>query len=68
MKIRKVSVNKGHTINMGDFNSVKFNFGAEAELDEGDNLKQSKAKIEAIVDKWNEREFDRWVGVRDGGS
>lgn len=67
MKIRKVRVDKGHTINMGDFNSVKFNFGAEAELDEGDNLKQSKAKIEAIVDKWNEREFDRWTEVRDGG-
>jgi len=41
MKIEKIIVSAGFTVNMGNYESARFDAGTEATLEENDNLQES---------------------------
>ncbi|KXH70612.1 MAG: hypothetical protein AM326_12315 [Candidatus Thorarchaeota archaeon SMTZ-45] len=49
-RISEVVVMKGRTINLGDRNFAKFEFGLTAKLDEGEKYKEVYEKVNKEVD------------------
>lgn len=49
MKIRRVTYQESRTINVGNYNSIRVEFGLEAELDDGENLPKVQTQIKSIV-------------------
>jgi len=55
----KVSVVKSRTVNLGDYNSTRFEYGVELDLGEIENTKvilEAKEKAEGLVNDWLDEE------------
>lgn len=52
MKIVKVTASHGVTVNLGDFQSARFDFSAEAEIDEGEDNLEGSAEIAGELQDW----------------
>jgi hypothetical protein len=61
MKVKTVSFSRGATLNVGDFESVKVEVGAEAELEDGESAVQAFDKLRRFV---NEQVHQEVVAVR----
>lgn len=59
-EIRKVTVHKSRTIYLGNYNSVRFEFGLEAEIEPKDNFKKVQAELNEQVEEWLEEEHGKW--------
>ena len=49
MKVKSVSFKRGATLNVGDFESVKVEVGADAELDPGESAAEATASLIRFV-------------------
>ena len=60
----KIHVFKSRTINLGNYNSAKIEFGIDGELPEdatfADVIKQKK-KYDDLIDDWLETEHGKWT-------
>lgn len=61
MKVKNVSVSKARTINLGNYNSVKIQYGISIELDEGDKYGEAFQFAEDIVDAKLDEEHEKWT-------
>jgi hypothetical protein len=63
MKVTKIRVSKGRTINTGNYNSVRYDFAAEANVDLAarENPEDAKQELEKLVDEWDEAECKYWA-------
>jgi hypothetical protein len=60
MKVKTVTVSKARTINLGDYNSIKIQYGISVELDEGDKYGETFQFAETIVDEKLDEEHAKW--------
>ena len=51
MRIKRITVGKGLTINLGDWNSLKPSVSFEAELDDGDDPEMVREHLKQMVDE-----------------
>jgi len=59
----KIRVTKSRTINLGNYNSTKIEYGIEDELSEGatvGDLNRHQEKLDDMVNDWLETEHARW--------
>ena len=49
MKIERITLMAGGTINLGNYESLKVEFAAEAVIEEGDDIGNVKADLRAFV-------------------
>jgi hypothetical protein len=61
-EIKSVTVNKSRTVNIGNYNSVRFEYGITAEIDPKDNFKKVHAELNEQVEQWIETEHAKWQG------
>ena len=60
MKVRVVKVMKGRTVNLGNSNFVRFEYGVEVDLDEGDNYKEVFDRFDKEVEDKVATEHGNW--------
>ncbi len=65
MKVKSVTYRRAVTLNMGDYESVRLELGAEAELDEGETLESVHKVLKAKVKEALMKEMAPLVKVRD---
>ena len=51
MKTTSISYSRGRTLNLGDFESIRIDMGAEAYLDEGETLQEGMETLRLQVNK-----------------
>lgn len=56
----RVRVSKGMTQNLGNYNSARWDFAVDLEPKEGESLQSAKERAEAMVEKWNAEEQEKW--------
>lgn len=59
----KIRIFKSRTVNLGNYNSTKFEFGIEEELSEETTwaeLVKRQKKLDGLVDEWIETEHGKW--------
>ena len=61
---KRVSYRLGRTINMGDFESVKFEVGMESDVDDVATEKKVLSELQDFVEEVVEDETRRWKKVR----
>lgn len=49
MKVTKLQYSEGRTINVGNYNSARVEFGVEVELDPKDDVEESERKLKEMV-------------------
>ncbi len=59
MKLTKITVGKGLTINLGDYSGVKPSLELEAQLEEGDDYQECKQKLVKMVDDHLTEELEK---------
>ena len=59
-KVKVVKVEKARTINLGNSNFVRFGYGVEAELGEGDDYNQTFDRFNQEVEEKVEIEHGKW--------
>ena len=57
---KTITVQKGRTVNIGNYNSVNFRYSITMELEQGDELSEAYADAEKIVDRWVDDEHVKW--------
>ena len=50
MPVSKLTVFKGRTVNIGNYSNVKFDYGIEYTLSDGEKVADVKEKLEVLVD------------------
>ncbi len=50
MKVRKITYSRGRTINLENFESLRFDMGAEAELDDGESFDVAYQALKSTID------------------
>jgi len=60
MKAKVVKVSKGRTVNIGRYNTVRFDYGIEVELEEGDKAADAARYAEKFVDELVDKEHLKW--------
>jgi len=61
MPVSKLTVFKGRTVNIGNYSNVKFDYGIEYTLSDGEKVADVKEKLEVLVDKMIDDEHSKWV-------
>ena len=59
MKLTKITVGKGLTINLGDFSGVKPHLELEAQLEEDDNYDECRHRLMELVDAHLAEELEK---------
>lgn len=62
MNIKKITYSAGATVNTGNFNSIRFDWSAEAELQVGDDPEESANKLRDWVQEKIETEIKEATG------
>lgn len=57
----RVFVSKGRTMNLGNYNSVRWEYGYSVTVAEGESPQEAKERAETMVDKWNQEEEESWA-------
>ncbi|RLB66889.1 MAG: hypothetical protein DRH08_05060 [Deltaproteobacteria bacterium] len=52
MKIRKITVARGRTINTGNFNSKRFEYSVEVELEKEEPVQKVRLTVNEMIDEW----------------
>jgi len=52
MKIRKITVTRGRTINTGNFNSKRFEYSVEVELEKEEPVQKVRLTVNEMIDEW----------------
>ena len=60
MKVKTVTVSMGRTVNMGNYESARWDFSMEAEVDEGEDVEKVKKDLAKVVNEWDDTEFMFW--------
>lgn len=60
MKVTEVTVNKGRTVKVGNFNMARYDYGMTAKLDDGDDVGRVVERLQMDVDKLVEDETTYW--------
>ncbi len=61
-RIRKITVGKGLTINLGDFSGVRPHIELEAELEDGESYEDARAFLMERIDGHLSEEIDKHSG------
>lgn len=60
MKLTEVVVSKGKTFNLGNYSSVRYEFGLTATFDEDDDVKEVIDRLQMKVNRLVEDETNYW--------
>ncbi len=60
MKVKTVTVSMGRTVNMGNYESARWDFSMEVEVDEGEDVEKVKRDSAKVVNEWDDTEFMFW--------
>ena len=55
----KISVSKGLTVNLGNYNSAKFEYSVESDEIKMEGLEEEKKKLQEIVNNYVNIEFNK---------
>ena len=58
-RIRKITVGKGLTINLGDFSGVRPHMELEAELEDGETYEEGRQHLMRLIDAHLSEEIDK---------
>ena len=59
MKLRRVILGKGLTVNLGDWNNVKPNITLEAEMEDGESYEEVRQHLINLVDQHLTEEIEK---------
>ncbi len=59
MKLRRVILGKGLTVNLGDWNNVKPNITLEAEIEDGESYEEVRQHLITLVDQHLTEEIEK---------
>ncbi len=60
--IRKITVGKGLTINLGDYSGVKPHIELEADINEGETYEEARQHLMRLIDEHLSEEIDKHSG------